>query len=66
MDVELTSGEGWEEACWHQVCQHARDILEGLPARARTSDWGEDRGEDEPSHAPGEYRSLSTRSIQPE
>ena len=37
--IESTSGEGWEEACRHQVGQHAWDILEGLPARARTSDW---------------------------
>lgn len=52
--IESTSGEGWEEACRHQVGQHAWDILEGLPARARTSDWGEDQWEDEPSHALGE------------
>jgi hypothetical protein len=64
MDVEPTSGEGWEEACRHQVGQHARDVLEGLPARVRTREWREDRGEDEPPHAPGEQRLLSAGSIQ--
>ena len=54
MDVESTSGERWEEACRHPVGQHARDILEGLPARVRTSDWRKDQGKDEPSYASGE------------
>ena len=54
MDIESTSGEGWEETCGHPVGQYAWDILEGLPARVRTSEWREDRGEDEPSHASGE------------
>jgi hypothetical protein len=53
MDVELTSGEGWEEACRYPVGQYARDILEGLPARVRTSDRREDQGEDESSHVSG-------------
>jgi hypothetical protein len=53
MDVESTSGEGWEEACRYLVGQHARDILENLPACVRTSDWREDRGEDETSHILG-------------
>jgi len=53
MDIKSTSGEGWKEACRHPVGQHARDILESLPARVRTSDWREDRGEDEPSYASG-------------
>ncbi|KAM3081697.1 hypothetical protein ACMFMG_005147 [Clarireedia jacksonii] len=45
--------EGREEACRHQVGQHARDILEGIPARTRTGDWEEDQGEDETSYASG-------------
>jgi hypothetical protein len=53
IDIKSTSGEGWEEAYRYLVGQHARDILESLPARVRTSDWREDRREDEPSYTSG-------------